>query len=193
MWYKNLRQTPFSHKHNIKANYFISNSGFDLGYVGEYGNIFNKMNIQFGIRYTSTNYASNFFGVWNETENEAAEDDLAFNRVKLAQFKTSLGIVRHGKQGSVLSWVATFESNRVENTPNRYIGIFGAGSNMFDRKNFIGSDIDYQFKNYNDAAYPTLGMDFQLKAGWKFNSEDMKRSFGYIFTSFIFIHKLTNN
>ncbi|NQY29096.1 MAG: metallophosphoesterase [Flavobacteriaceae bacterium] len=193
MWYKNLRQTPFSHKHNIKANYFISNNGFDLGYVGEYGNIFNKMNIQFGIRYTSPNYATNFFGVGNETENEAAEDDLAFNRVKLAQFKTSLGIVRHGKQGSVLSWVATFESNRVENTLNRYIGVFEAGSNMFDRKNFIGSDIDYQFKNYNDAAYPTLGMDFQLKAGWKFNPEDMKRSFGYIVPSFSFIHKLTNN
>jgi len=191
--FKNLRQTPFSHKHNIKANYFISNNGFDLGYLGEYGNIFNKMNIQAEIRYTSPNYATNFFGVGNETENEEAEGDLAFNRVKLAQFKTSLGIVRYGKQGSILSWVATFESNRVENTADRFISPYGVGTNMFDRKNFIGSDIDYQFKNYNDAAYPTLGMDFQFKAGWKLNSEDMKQSFGYIVPSFSFIRKLTNN
>ncbi|PHS09209.1 MAG: phosphoesterase [Kordia sp.] len=191
MWYKNLRQAPFSHKHNIKASYFISNGGFDLGYLGEYGNIFNKMNITFGVEYTSPNYATNFFGRGNETKNE--KEDVAFNRVKLARFKTSLGIVKHGKQGSELNWIATFESNRVENTQNRFIGAVEAGTNIFKRKSFIGSEISYRFKNYNDPAYPTLGMDFQLKAGWKFNSEDMKQSFGYIVPSFSFIHKLTNN
>jgi len=193
MTFKNLRQAPFSHKHNIKANYFIANNGFDLGYSGEYGNIFNKMNIQFGIHYTSPNYATNFFGVGNETENLEETYDLAFNRVKLAQFKTSLGIVKNGRQGSKLSWLATFESNRVENTSDRYIGLVSAGTTVFERKNFMGSEISYQFKNYNDPAYPTLGMDFQLKASWKLNAEDTKQSFGYVKPSFSFIHKLTKN
>jgi len=193
MWFKNLRQTPFSHKHNIKANYFIGNNGFDLGYIGEYGNIFNEMNIQFDIHYTSPNYATNFFGVGNETENKEDDNDLAFNRVKLAQFKTSLGIVKRGIQGSKLSWLATFESNRVENTPNRFIGLVGAGTVMFDRKNFMGSEVNYRFKNYNDSAYPTLGMDFELTASWKLNAEDTKQSFGSVVPSFSFIHKLIKN
>jgi len=191
--FKNFRQKLFSHKHNIKANYFVSNNGYDLGYLGEYANIFNKMNIQLGIHYTSPNYATNFFGFGNETDVEKDEDNLAFNRVKLARFKTSLGIVKHGKQGSELSWLATFESNRVENTPNRYIGTEGAEPNVFERKNFMGSELNYRFKNYNDNAYPTLGMSFQFKVGWKLNIEETKRSFGYVEPSFSFIHKLTNN
>jgi predicted phosphohydrolase len=193
MTFKNLRQAPFSHKHNIKANYFIGNNGFDLGYIGEYGNIFNKMNIQFGVHYTSPNYATNFFGLGNETENQEDDDNLAFNRVKLAQFKTNVGIVKRGNQGSKLSWLATFESNRVENTPGRFIGFVATGSNLFYRKNFIGSEVNYRFKNYNDLAYPTLGMDFQLNVGWKLNAEDTKQSFGYAVPSFSFIHKLTKN
>ena len=146
MTFKNLRQNPFSHKHNLKANYFISNNGFDIGYKGEYANIFSKMNIQFGLHYTSPNYATNFFGVGNETKNFEEDFDLAYNRVKLAQFKTSLGIVKHGVQGSELSWLATYESNRVENTPNRYIEDIGAGTSLFDRKNFVGSELNYRFK-----------------------------------------------
>lgn len=193
MTFKNLRQTIFSHKHNIKANYFIGNNGFDLGYIGEYGNIFNKMNIQFGVNYTSPNYATNFFGLGNESENQEDEDNLAYNRVKLAQFKTNVGIVKRGNQGSKLSWLATFESNRVENTPNRFVGFIATESNLFDRKNFIGSEVSYRFKNYNDSAYPTLGMDFQLYASWKLNTADAKQSFGYVLPSFSFIHKLTKN
>jgi len=193
MTFKNLRQTPFSHRHNIKANYFIGNNGFDLGYLGEYGNVFNKMNITFGLEYTSPNYATNFFGRGNETKNEKEEDDLAFNRVKLARFKTSLGIIKHGIQGSELNWVATFESNRVENTQNRFIGSVATGTDMFERKNFMGSEISYRFKNYNDVAYPTLGMDFQLKASWKLNTVDTKQNFGSIIPSFSFIRKLINN
>ena len=191
--FKNFRQKPFSHKHNIKANYFITNSGYDLGYLGEYANIFNKMNIQLGIRYTSPNYATNFFGRGNETENLEADFDLEFNRVRLAKFKTTLGIVKHGKQGSETSLVLIYESNRVENTPNRYIGTEGVGPNVFDRKNFLGSELNYRFKNYNDKAYPTLGMDFQLNASWKLNTDDTKQSFGYVAPSFSFIHKLTRN
>jgi len=193
MTFKNLRQTPFSHKHNIKANYFIGNNGFDLGYLGEYANIFNKMNIKLGIHYTSPNYATNFFGLGNETENLEELYDLAFNRVKLAQFKANIGIVKHGRQGSELSWLATFESNRVENTPNRYVGFYGAGTEVFDRKNFMGSEINYRYKNYNDPAYPTLGMDFELSSSWKLNTEDVKQSFGSVIPSFSFIHKLTKN
>lgn len=191
--FKNFRQNPFSQKHNIKANYFISNSGYDLGYIGEFANIFNKMNIQLGVHYTSPNYATNFFDLGNETENLEEDFDIAYNRVKLAQFKTSLGIVKHGIQGSVTKVMLTYESNRVENTSNRYIGFVGAGTDMFDRKNFIGSELNYKFKNYNDKAYPTLGMDFQFKTSWKLNTKDTKQSFGYIIPSFSFIHKITNN
>lgn len=188
--FKNLRQNPFSHKHNIKANYFISNNGYDLGYLGEYANIFNKMNIQFGLNYTSPNFANNFFGIGNETDNLA--EDLDFNRVKLAQFKTSLGIVRHGRQGSKTSLLLTYQNNRVENTTGRFISSIGNAS-LFDRKSFVGTELNYRFKNYNDVAYPTLGLDIQLQTGLTLNTEDTKQSFSHIKPSISFVHKLSNN
>jgi len=192
--FKNLRQNPFSHKHNLKANYFISNNGYDLAYLGEYANIFNRMNIQVGLNYTSPNFATNFFDFGNETENFEEDFDLAYNRVKLAQFKANLGLVKHGIQGSETSLLFTYESNRVDNTPNRFIGGFaGVGSSIFDRKDFVGGEFNYQFKNYNDPAYPTMGMNFEFQTGWKVNIDDNKQSFGYLVPAFSFTHKLSNN
>ena len=192
--FKNLRQNPFSHKHNLKANYFISNNGYDLAYLGEYANIFNRMNVQLGMNYTSPNFATNFFGMGNETVNLEEDFDLAYNRVKLAQFKANLGLVKHGIQGSETSLLFTYESNRIDNTPDRFIGSFaGIGSTIFDRKDFVGGEFNYQFKNYNDPAYPTIGMNFEFQTGWKVNTDDNKQSFGYLVPAFSFIHKLSNN
>lgn len=190
---KNLRQAPFSHQHNIKANYFISNNGYDLEYLGEYANIFNKLNIQIGLQYTSPNYTTNFFGFGNETENFESTQSLGFNRVRLAQFKTSLGVVKHGIQGSEFKWLLTYESNRVKYNSTRFLGGLGIESMLFDRKNFVGTELNYQFKNYNDTAYPTLGMDFQCDAGWKLNTGNTAQNFGYVKPSISFIHKLSKN
>ena len=191
--FKNFRQNPFSHKHHFKASYFITNNGYDLAYNGEYGNIISPFFITFSSRYTSSNFATNFFGYGNETENFDKNLDLVYNRVKLAKFSASLGVVKYGKQGSEFRAKTIFESIRVERTPNRFIGSFPSDATFFDRNNFAGGELFYQFENYNDVAFPTLGMNANITTGWKANLNDFNRSFGYLIPSFSFTTKLSSD
>lgn len=191
--FKNFRQNPFSHKHHLKASYFITNNGYDLAYDGAYGNILSPFFITFSSRYTSSNFATNFFGYGNETENFDKNLDLVYNRVKLAKFAAAIGVVKYGRQGSEFSAKTIFESIRVERTPNRFIGSFPNDATFFDRNNFAGGELFYQFENYNDVAFPTLGMNANITTGWKANLNDFNRSFGYLIPSFSFTTKLTND
>jgi hypothetical protein len=188
-----FRQNPFSQKHQIKASYFITNNGYDLGYNGKFANIINDWNITLGTRYTSPNFATNFFGFGNETENFDDNLDRVYNRVKMAHLSGEIGIAHTGKEGSEFQVKGVFESIRVENTPDRFIGNFPPSASFFDRNNFAGAEVMYQFKNYNDITFPTLGMDFNITGGWKTNTAETDRDFGYLIPSFSFITKLTKN
>lgn len=191
--FNNFRQNPFSHKHRIKADYFITNNGFDLAYSGEYCNVFNTKNMLFNINYTSPNYATNFFGFGNETINQEEERGVDYNRVKLARLTADLGIVNYGDQGSVFQVKALFESNRIQSLSSRFVNDNNFDSATFDRKEFVGGALAYQFKNYNDTAYPTLGMDFQFSTSWMVNVSETKQNFASLSSSYSFLHKLFNN
>ena len=192
---KNFRQQPFSHKHRLNAAYFITYNGYDLSYKGEYGNILNNMNLALDVSYTSPNYATNFFGLGNESAIDEEANELSYNRVRVAYLQSAFGVVRHGIRGSEFSAKALFESIRVENSEGRFVNssAFNAGSDFFDRKQFIGGELKYQFKNYNNPAYPTKGMDLSFTTGWKTNTANSDRNFGYFIPSFSFIHKLSGN
>jgi predicted phosphodiesterase len=191
--FNNFRQTPFSHKHIIKADYYISNNGFDLSYGGEYSNVFNNMNILFDLNYTSPNYATNFFGFGNETVNIEDIKNVDYNRVKLAKLTADLGIINYGDQGSEFRVMTSFESNRVEDTPGRFINSTNTNSSIFERKDFVGAKMNYRFKNYNDTVYPTLGMDFQFSTSWMMNIADSKQNFTSLVSSYSFLHQLIKN
>ncbi|NQY05999.1 MAG: phosphoesterase, partial [Flavobacteriaceae bacterium] len=191
--FKNFRQNPFSHRHQLKASYYITNNGYDLGYEGEFANIMNNLDIVFGARYTSPNFATNFFGFGNETENFDDNLDLVYNRVKLAHLSGELGLVRYGRQGSEFSIKGLFESIRVENSPGRFLALFPPNSSFFNRNNFAGGELFYQFKNYNSIAFPTKGINFNVTGGWKTNIDNTNRNFGYLIPSFSFTTKLSPN
>ena len=164
-----------------------------MAYNGEYCNIFNTKNILFNLNYTSPNYATNFFGFGNETINEEEQKGVDYNRVKLARLTTDLGLVNYGDQGSVFQIKALFESNRIQSLSSRFVNDTNFDSSTFDRKEFVGGALSYQFKNYNDKVYPTLGMDFQLSTSWMVNVNETKQNFASLSSSYSFLHKLFNN
>ena len=58
--------------------------------------------------------------------------------------------------------VFNFQSIEIENTAGRFIStLFPVGFEP-DRDNFVNSEISYEFTNVDEAAYPTLGLDFDL-------------------------------
>ncbi|WP_160114819.1 metallophosphatase [Aquimarina sp. AU474] len=190
-----LQRNPFTSKHSIGASYYTGSSGFDVSYKGEFSNIFHNWN--FGIEglYTSPNFAQNFFGFGNETEYDKDEVDLDFNRVRIKKWNAAVSLIWRGRDGGSFYFKPLVESFEVENTEDRFINLAPANSTFFDQQTYIGAEVNYNFKNMNDLAFPTLGLDLGITAGYKTNIDggDSDNRFGYLEPHLAIDHKLSKN
>ncbi|MEP3209123.1 MAG: metallophosphoesterase [Maribacter sp.] len=188
--YNGFRQNPFTQQHHVNAAFYFATSGFELGYKGEFANAFGKANLEFDTRFTSPNFAINFFGFGNETENLDEALELDYNRVRFGTIKLAPSLVWRGPLGSKVRTGISYESIEVEETDNRFINTFYQQNDEETQKSFIGLDGAYTYENADNTAFPTLGMATSLHVGYKTETTDGNGSFGYIIPSLSFDYKL---
>nr|WP_321232233.1 metallophosphoesterase [uncultured Psychroserpens sp.] len=196
-----FERNPFTSQHAISAAYYFATQGFDLNYNGEFANVFGQANLGFDVHFNSPNYAVNFFGFGNSTPNpEADEDDgfdtdLDYNRVKIRTFKAMPSLIWRGDLGSRFKVGVFYESNEVDRTAGRFLDdIVGLSTNtdlltVFDKQDFYGVDAAYHFENKDNDAFPTLGLQLSLQAGYK-NNVSTSKGFAYLLPSLGFDYKL---
>ena len=187
--YNGFRQNPFTQKHTLDASFYFATSGFEVGYSGEFAEIFENWNFDISTRFTSPNYSINFFGFGNESVNNDDDLDLDYNRVKLQTFEIAPSLVWRGKLGAKLQTAISYESINVEETENRFINTFYVQNGEDNRKSFLGLDAEYSYANADNDAFPTMGMATSLKVGYKNNLTE-ETGYGYIVPSISFDYKL---
>lgn len=190
--FNGFRQNPFTQQHTINAGYYFATSGFDFGYSGEFANVFEKVNLELEARFTSPNFAINFFGFGNDTENEDEVNplELDFNRVKIRQMHFSPSLVWRGFLGSKVKLGVSYENFEVEETEDRFIEGFFTDQGRDTQQEFFGVNASYEYSNSDNEAFPTMGMAFSLEGGYTMNLGDSDRAFGYFIPSLSFDHKL---
>ncbi len=188
-----FQRNPFTQKHTISASYYTGTSGYDLSYKGEFSNIFHKWNFAMEGLYTSPNFASNFFGFGNETQYDKDQVDLDFNRVRIRKWNAVISLIYRGRNGGSFHIKPLIESLDVENTQERFIGDLPNTSSVFEKQTYGGMELAYEFKNKDNLAFPTLGLDFSLVAGYKANIDNTTadNSFVYFQPEIAIDHKLT--
>ncbi|MBP0904290.1 metallophosphoesterase [Mariniflexile gromovii] len=192
-----FERNPFTSQHIFKGAYYFATQGLELGYMGEFANVVGKMNLSVDINFTSPNYAMNFFGYGNETSNPEADDKdgldvgMDYNRVKISLFKVSPALVWRGQMGASFKVGISYETNEVEDTQGRFINLF-IGDNVDVNNSFVGGEVMYSYENYDNKAFPTLGMTTSLKVGYKLNV-DNSNNFMYIIPQLGFDYKLVPN
>ncbi|MFH4964860.1 metallophosphoesterase [Gaetbulibacter sp. M235] len=192
-----FERNPFTSQHIFNASYYFATNGFELGYKGEFANVLGNMNLATEVKYTSPNYAMNFFGYGNETPNPEADDndgldvDMDYNRVKIRVFKIAPSLIWKGPMGASFKLGVSYETNEIEETQGRFINQF-IGDNVDVSNNFIGGDATYSYENYDNKAFPTLGMKTSLQVGYKSNI-DNSNEFSYIIPQFGIDYKLVPN
>ncbi len=190
-----LQTNPFTQKHSFSASYYTGTSGYDVSYKGEFSNIFHNWNFGVEGKYTSPNFARNFFGFGNETEYDKEIVELDFNRVRIRQWKAALALIWRGRDGGAFHFKPLIESFEVENTDDRFINSLPSSSTVFEQQTYGGVEIAYKFKNKDNMAFPTLGLDFGITAGYKTNIDggDSENSFAYIKPHLAIDQKLSKN
>ncbi|RKE98432.1 metallophosphoesterase [Ichthyenterobacterium magnum] len=192
-----FERNPFSSQHTISGAYYFATQGFDLGYKGEFANVVGNMNLKLNAKFTSPNYAINFFGFGNETPNpEADENDgldvnLDYNRVKLRTIKLAPSLIWRGRLGAIFKIGLAYESYEIEETAGRFINVF-IGDNIDVSNNFYGIDAKYHYANLDNKAFPTLGMMVAIQTGYK-NNIDSSKGYGYLIPELGFNYKLMPN
>ena len=194
-----FERNPFSAQHVISSSYYFATQGFDINYSGEFANVIGKFNFVIDAKFTSPNYAINFFGFGNETLNPEADDDdlldveLDYNRVKIRTFIIQPSLVWRGRLGSSFKIGVSYESNEVERTVGRYLAsILPSDARVFDEQDFYGVEVKYGFENSDNDTFPTLGLNFSLQVGFK-NNVDSSKGFTYFIPELGIDYKLIPN
>ena len=190
--FNGFRQNPFTQQHTINAAYYFATNGFDLGYSGEFANVFEKVNLELEARFTSPNFAINFFGFGNDTPNfdEINPLELDFNRVKIRQMHFSPSLVWRGFLGSKVKFGVSYENFEVEESEGRFIEGFFTEAGRDPEQDFFGINASYEYSNSDNEAFPTMGMAFSMEGGYTMNLSDSDRAFGYFIPSLSFDYKL---
>ncbi|WP_010182361.1 metallophosphoesterase [Aquimarina agarilytica] len=187
-------ENPFTLQHRLSGGYYFATGGFDLAYRGEFAGILGKYNLLVTTRYTSPNYAVNFFGFGNNSENFDDRDDIDFdfNRVKLSTYQLMLGAVKNGRDGSYFEYTASAEGIQIDRTPGRFIADFFENEETYERKWFAGTNATYRYESYDVVVNPTRGMKFELNGGTRTNINNGS-TYGFIKPYLGFYNALTNN
>lgn len=174
----NFENNPFSQKHTFGAQYFTATNGFSLNYKGEFANIIGEFNLGLESLYTTPAFSQNFFGFGNETLNLEDNLDIEYYRTRLEQFQAKLSVIKHGRVGSLWNISVPFEYIKTNDNDNRFVEqLFSPAA--LEGKKFMGIETSYSFINKNNKAFPTLGIEFNVTAGWKTNLEKNEQNYAY--------------
>tara|TARA_R110002050_G_scaffold157357_2_gene285967 strand:- start:26212 stop:29913 length:3702 start_codon:yes stop_codon:yes gene_type:complete len=191
-----FERNPYSSQHTFSAAYYFATSGYDFEYSGEFANVIGSWNLGLNAKFTSPNYAINFFGYGNSTSNLNVDDEsnfnMDYNRVKLSTLKFSSSLNWRGSTGAHFKLGLSYESIEVERTSNRFINTFYVANGLENQKEFIGAEATYSYKNKDNEAFPTLGMQTSLQVGYKSNLEKPK-GFAYFIPELGFDYKLVSS
>ncbi|WP_337994815.1 ShlB/FhaC/HecB family hemolysin secretion/activation protein [Polaribacter ponticola] len=190
-----FERNPFSSQHTLSASYFFATNGFELNYSSEIANVISNWNLGFNATMTSPNFAMNFFGLGNNSINLEADDlkEEDYNRVKIRKFIAGTFLQWKGDLDAEIKLGINYQTTKIENTANRFVNSeFSINDPIFESQKFLNTEANYHFKNTDNAAFPTMGMEIDLVTGYTTNL-DNKNNFGYFIPSISFDHKLVSS
>ncbi|MGV3697995.1 metallophosphoesterase [Flavobacterium sp.] len=186
-----FRQNPYTQKHTFKGFYYFATNGFELSYSGKFPKALGEWDVDIDTRFTSPNFAINYFGYGNETVNNDKDLGMDYNRVRLQMIKVEPALKRVGRHGGEIVFKSSFENIEVEETNGRFVNIPGiVNPEVFEYQQFAGGKLQYGFENYDNNSNPTLGMGFLVAAGWKINLQETNRNFAELEAKWNFNYKL---
>ncbi|MGJ8592388.1 MAG: metallophosphatase [Aquaticitalea sp.] len=178
-----LTNNPFKTQQTLTAKYYAATSGFEVNYAGEFAHVFYNWNFGLDARYTSPNYAINYFGTGNETVYDEDDVDLDFNRVRIRQWSVSpsLKYRKERVQVSIAPMIESLEVAYDSDNITGSVGVLDPTNDVFDQQLYAGAEVGLQYKNKSgEISFIRRGFQFDVTAGYRANIDDNDNSFTYI-------------
>ncbi|RZJ42629.1 MAG: metallophosphoesterase, partial [Chryseobacterium sp.] len=187
----NFIRDPFTQKHSLSANYYTSTGGFNVGYKGIFKKAIAGWDAGIDATYTTPFFARTFFGLGNESLNNVDEDNRDYNRVRISQFKFAPSISKTNWLNMKHQFQLNFEHAKVQINEDRFVAISpDVNPEVFDGQQFAGANYTFSFKNLDNSAFPTLGLEMILNVGWKANISEFNQNFANLNGTINLFHRI---
>lgn len=174
----NFIRDPFTQKHSLKANFYTATAGFNLIYKGIFKKAISGWDFNLDAAYTTPRFSQNFFGLSNESPYDEENTEREYNRARISKFNVAPSISKKGWMNFNHQLQLTFEDNKVQHKDGRFInGSPDVRPEVFNSQQFLGANYTFSYKNADNAAFPTLGMELMLNADWKATFSNFNRNF----------------
>lgn len=174
----NFIRDPFTQRHSLKANFYTATAGFSLTYKGVFKKAISGWDINLDAFYTTPRFSQNFFGLSNESEYDKEETEREYNRARISKFNFAPSISQKSWMNLSHQFQLTFEDNKVQRKAGRFINQSpDVRPGVFNSQQFVGANYTFGYKNADNTAFPTLGLEFMLNADWKATLSDFNKNF----------------
>ncbi|REC48589.1 metallophosphoesterase [Chryseobacterium pennipullorum] len=174
----NFIRDPFTQKHSLKANFYTATGGFSLTYKGIFKKAIYGWDFNLDASYTTPRFSQNFFGLSNESEYDKKNTEREYNRARISKFNFAPSLSTKSWMNFSHQMQLTFEDNKVQRKEGRFINQSpDVRPEVFDSKQYVGANYTFGYKNADNTAFPTLGMELMLNADWKATLSDVNNNF----------------
>ncbi|MDH6252294.1 hypothetical protein M2347_002021 [Chryseobacterium sp. H1D6B] len=174
----NFIRDPYTQKHSLRANFYTATGGFNLIYKGIFKKAVSGWDFNIDALYTTPHFAENFFGLSNESEYDKENTERKYNRARISKFNFAPSISKKSWLNLKHQFQLTFENNKVQTNGDRFVDESpDVNPAVFKSQQFAGANYTFSYKNLDNNAFPTLGMEFLLNADWKTNLSNTDRNF----------------
>ncbi|MCM8569823.1 metallophosphatase [Gramella jeungdoensis] len=178
---KGLVRNPFTAQHNLTSRYYFATKGFDIGYYGEFAHIFYNWNLGLDAYYSNPKFVINYFGTGNDTEYDPDENSKDYNRVRIEQWRFAPSLIYRKNDMVSFTFKPMVESFKIAYDEDRYITeVFSPENDVFESQVYAGGEVNYNYYNKNNPAFPSQGMELDLTAGYRSNIDGGINKFGYV-------------
>ncbi|WP_261509813.1 metallophosphoesterase [Chryseobacterium paludis] len=174
----NFIRAPYTQKHSLKANFYTNTAGFNLVYKGIFKKAISGWDFNIDAAYTTPRFSENFFGLSNESEYDKDNTETKYNRARISKFNFAPSISKKSWLNLEHKFQLTFEDNKVQRNGDRFVDQSpDVNPAVFKSQQFAGANYTFSFKNFDNNAFPTLGLELIANANWKTNISDFDRNF----------------
>ncbi|WP_321297002.1 BamA/TamA family outer membrane protein [Marinifilum fragile] len=167
---QSFRKEPYGSFHKFLVNYAFMYPSVEVKYDGEIINVFKTLDLLPKIRYNTPNFQGYYFGLGNETNNLAQDDD--YNRVRVGRFALAMQLRKKIEANQSVTFGPFYEQLELKATPNRFVTDFSNPDNDldlstdFNTRKYLGINITHEWDTRDSKVIPVRGMYW--KNSWSF-------------------------
>jgi len=174
----NFIRDPYTQKHSLKANFYTATGGFNLVYKGIFKKAISDWDFNLDASFTTPRFSENFFGLSNENEYDKENVEREYNRARISKINFAPSISKKSWMNLENKFQLTFENNKVQSNNDRFVDQSpDVRPEVFSSQQFAGANYTFSFKNLDNNAFPTLGLEFLVNADWKTNLSNFDKNF----------------